>query len=115
MNLFLLAVMVLPLPFFLVAGVLELRSGASCARRIANLIPVVLAIAAYGLSWNPGVFLPIALSAPIMYGKVMTMVFAVIACSCAFFTYSRRGSAILVASGALFMAFVWVFFGHPIQ
>jgi hypothetical protein len=102
-------VMFFPLFAFLIAGLMELRSDSSLAQRVGKLVPVILGLAAFVLSFNPQGFLHATPSSSVTLSRVMTMVCAAIACSGAFMVYSRRISSIFIALGGLVLAFGWMF------
>jgi hypothetical protein len=101
--------MFFPLLAFLLAGLVELRSESSLARRLGKLIPIVLGVAAFVLSFNPQGLVHVTPSSSTTLSRVMTIVCAVIACSGAFVAYSRRLSSVLMALGGLVLAFGWMF------
>lgn len=102
-------VMFFPLLAFLIAGLMELRSDRSLGQRFVKLVPVILGLAAFVLSFNPQGFLHVTPSSSVTLSRVMTIVCAVIACSGAFMVYSRRTTSVLVALGGLVLAFGWMF------
>jgi hypothetical protein len=98
-----------PVVAFCVAGYNELRSSRSAAEKLRNLIPITLGIAAFALSMNPQGLLHVTPNSSVTLSRVMTLFSAVVACSGVFITYSRRSSAVLVASGGLLLALFWMF------
>jgi len=76
---------------------------------VRNLIPVVLGIAAFGLSLNPQGLLHVTPNSSVTLGRLMTMFSAMIACSGIFITYARRSSAVWISCGGLVLAFSWMF------
>ncbi len=98
-----------PLFAFVAAGVAELRSEGSGAKKLRSLIPIVLGIAVFGLELNPGGPLLLTPSSSVTLSRVMTMLSALIACSGVFITYARRSSAVWVACGGLLLALFWMF------
>lgn len=98
-----------PVVAFCVAGYTELRSTRSMSEKVRTLIPVVLGIAAFALSLDPQGLLHVTPNSSVTLSRVMTLFSAVIACSGVFVTYSRRSSAVLVASGGLLLALFWMF------
>jgi len=109
MKTLLLVAWFLPLLAFCIAAIAELRSKAKRLDKIRNLIPVVLGIAAIGLTIHPGRVLPLTPTSSITFSRIMTLFSAAIACSGVFISYSRRSSAVWVASGGLFLALIWMF------
>src|SRR4051794_30698726 len=103
----LIVVMLFPLVAFLIAAVTELRSDRSLAQKLARLVPVILGLAAFVLSFNPQGFLHVTASSSVILSQVMTMICAVIASSGSFIAYSRRSSSALIALGGLVLAFGW--------
>ncbi len=98
-----------PLVAFFAAGVAELRSEGSGAKKLRSLVPIVLGIAVFGLELNPEGLLLLTPNSSVTLSRVMTILSAVIACSGVFITYSRRSSAVWVACGGLLLAFFWMF------
>jgi len=98
-----------PLVAFCLAGVTEIRSQKTGTEKFRNLVPIVLGIIAFGLLFGPGWFIPVTPETSVTVSRVMTMVSAVVACSGAFITYSRRSSGIWMACGGLLLALVWMF------
>jgi hypothetical protein len=83
------------------------------------LIPIAIGLGACLFVWKPDLFLPGSISTSIrygsdsiIYGKTMSVIFAIVACSGAFITYSRRASSVLVVLGGLVMEVVWMFFSE---
>lgn len=111
MKIVILACLFFPLVAFFVAGVLELRSNRSRKAKLCSLVPIILGIAAFGVSWAPEVIA----SSWTASGRAMAMVFAVIACSGAFINYSQRVSSVLIALGGLELAFVSIFFSQVVR
>jgi len=72
------AVVLLPLVAFLIAGVIELQSGRRPVEKALSLVPVLLGILVYGVSWGP-VFLPHF--PELRFGNWLTFSSAVVACS----------------------------------
>ncbi|SRR6266481_6056936 len=99
----------LPVVAFCVAGYTELRSSRSAAEKLRNLTPITLGIAAFALSLNPDSLLHMTPNSSVTLSRVMTLFSAVVACSGAFITYSRRSSAVWVAAGGLVLALFWMF------
>jgi hypothetical protein len=100
-----------PLIAFCVAGVAELRSNRSLAAKLSSLIPIVLGIAAFGLSFAPQILFDLTPPSSVTLSRAMTLFSALIASSGSFVSYSRRSSSVLMATGGLFMAAIWMFFG----
>jgi len=109
MRKFLLVLWFFPLLAFCAAGLAELRSKSGPSGKVRNLIPVLLGIVAFGVSIHPGRLLPIDATSSITLSRVMTFVSAAIACSGVFITYSRRSTAVWVASGGLVLMLIWMF------
>jgi hypothetical protein len=109
MKQLLLVVFFFPLLAFCIAGVTELRSSRSRGQKLSALIPLILGLAAFGLSLDPANLLSLNVHSSVTLSRVMTMVSALIACSGVFVAYSRRSSAIWVACGGLVLAFFWMF------
>lgn len=109
MKALVLVVAFFPVLAFCIAGLAELRSNRSRAEKLRCLIPIILGIAAFGLSLNPQALLQVSPSSSVTLSRVMTMFSAVIACSGVFITYSRRSSAVWIACGGLLLAFFWMF------
>jgi len=109
MKQFVLILAFFPLVAFCIAGVTELRSTGSGTEKLRSLIPVVMGIAAFGLSVNPHVFLRLTPDSSVLLSRVMTIISAAISCSGVFITYSRRSSAVWMACGGLLMALFWMF------
>ena len=105
----LIVVFLFPLLAFCLAGFIELRSAPSGAEKFRNLVPIILGIAAFGLCWNPQAMFELTPNSSVGLSRVMTMFSAVIACSGVFISYSRRASAIWVASGGLLLTLFWMF------
>jgi len=104
-------VVLLPLVAFLIAGAIELQSGRRPAGKTLSLVPVLLGILVYGLSWGP-VFLPHF--PELRFGNWLTFSSAVVACSGPVIPYSRRSSSALVAFGGLELVFIGIFFARAI-
>jgi len=98
-----------PVVAFCVAGYTELRSRRSAAEKLRTLTPIILGIAAFAVSLNPQGLLQMTPNSSVTLSRVMTMFSAVIACSGVFITYSRRSSAVWVATGGLLLALFWMF------
>jgi hypothetical protein len=109
MKQLLMVVMFFPLVAFCVAGVLELRSQRSAAQKLTRLIPIVLGVAAFLLSFNPQGIFHVTPEGSITLSRIMTMFSSIIACSGAFIVYSRRSSSVWMACGGLVLAFSWMF------
>ena len=103
-----LVVFFFPLLAFCLAGFIELRSKRSGIEKLRNLIPIMLGIAAFGLGVNPSMF-HVTPNMSVTLSRVMTMFSAIIACSGVFISYSRRATAVWVASGGLLLALFWMF------
>ncbi|HTU44911.1 MAG TPA: hypothetical protein VMF91_07605 [Bryobacteraceae bacterium] len=99
----------LPVTAFCVAGLIELKSKTSAAVKLARITFPVLGIVAFAFSLSPQTFTQAATSYPETFARVMTLLFALIGCSGSFVCYSRRISSVLVATGALMMAFFCAF------
>jgi hypothetical protein len=102
------ATLIFPLIAFLIAGVIELRSGKRAAEKILSLTSVLLGILVYGLFLAPG-FLP-----GFTVGNWLIFSAAAVASSGAIIPYSRRSSSVLVAIGGLELVFIGIFFAKPI-
>ena len=98
-----------PLFAFCIAAITELRSTAERIRKFRNLIPILLGIAAFGLSIHPGRLLPLTPSSSVTLSRFMTLFSATIASSGVFISYSRNSSAVWVALGGLVLTVVWMF------
>ncbi len=105
MKILALAVMLLPLFAFCVVGFKELRSDRTWTAKTRSLIPVILGIAALGLSLQPQGLLYATMSSSTTLNHLVTMISAVVACSGVFITYSRKSSAIWMAFGGLLLVF----------
>ena len=104
-----LVVFFFPLLAFCLAGFIELRSERNGIEKLRNLIPIILGIAAFGLCWNPQALFEVTPNSSVILSWVMTMFSAAIACSGVFISYSRRASAVWVASGGLLLTLFWMF------
>src|SRR5437868_5488513 len=109
MKRFVMVAFLFPLLAFCLAGFIELRSRRSRTEKVRSLIPIVLGIAAFGLCLNPEALFELTPNSSVDLSRVMTMLSAVIACSGVFISYSRRASAIWVASGGLLLTLFWMF------
>jgi hypothetical protein len=96
-----------PLAAFLIAGAIELRSGASRTQKVLSLVPVAFGILVYGLLWVPTYLGPSAM-------RWLTFFCLIIACSVSLISFSRRSSSILVVSAALINMYVAIFFPKPL-
>jgi hypothetical protein len=102
-------VLFFPLLAFCLAGAIEMRSDKDPMQKFTSLIPIVLGVIAFGLWFGPGWLLQITPESSVTLSRIMTMVSAIIACSGVFVSFSRRTSAMWVASGGLVLAFFWMF------
>ncbi len=109
MKQLLMLVMFFPLLAFCIAGALELRSKRKVAEKLVRLIPIVLGIAAFLLSFNPQGAFHVTPGGSITLSRIMTMFSSVIACSGVFIVYSRRSTSVWMACGGLVLAFFWMF------
>jgi hypothetical protein len=99
-----------PMLAFAVAGFIELRSSRKGTEKLRNLIPIILGIAAFGLSFNPqALFGGMTTTPSATLSQVMTVLSAGIAASGLFISYSRRASTVWVAVGGSVLALLWWF------
>jgi hypothetical protein len=89
-----------PLVAFFIAAVAELRAGGRVSAVVLRMIPLVIGINAFVMVW--------AVETSNTISRAMTMVSIGVACSGAFFEYSRRSSSRWVACGGLFLACLWM-------
>lgn len=105
-----LAIMFVPLPAFIIAAVIEVRSQRRLIEKLGSLIPIVLGIGAFALLLGPGEwFIDSTRSSWPPISRIMTILCAGIASSGVFVSFSRQLSARLMACGGLLLSLIWMF------